>query len=192
VVTKIAYRGIESVDQLVTTALLEESVDPLDPQTVEALLSLVASDHDAPCAYAPPAALEDAVAEAILENQAAIAISDRDRFDRMLWQLDRYVEDQALLLRRKQAAIEERIEDAERRRERALTTGGRAKEEEAILNFRRQIRHLGDRIATLERGDDPDYQLWRNRLHERRFRKPEVHRILEVDFEITGAASQPG
>jgi hypothetical protein len=191
VVTKIAYRGIESVDQLVTTALLEESIDPLDPQTVEALLSLVASDHDAPGAYAPPAALEEAVADAVLENQAATAISDRDRFDRMLWQLDRYVEDQALLLRRKQVAIEERIDDAERKRERALTAGGRAKEEEAILNFRRQIQHLGDRIATLENGDDLDYQLWRNRLHERRFRKPEVHRILEVEFEISGAASQP-
>jgi superfamily II DNA/RNA helicase len=190
VVTKIAYRGIESVDQLVTTALLEESVDPLDPQTVEALLSLMASDHDVPGTYAPPAALEDAVAEAVLENQAATAISDRDRFDHMLWQLDRYVEDQALLLRRRQVAIEQRIDDAERRRERALTAGGRAKEDQAILNFRRQIQHLGDRIATLEKGDDPDYQLWRNRLHERRFRKPEVHRILEVEFEITGAASQ--
>jgi hypothetical protein len=38
----------------------------------------------------------------------------------MLWQLDRYVEDQALLLRRKQAAIEERIEEAERRRDRRV------------------------------------------------------------------------
>ena len=91
----------------------------------------------------------------------------------------------------KQAALEERIEEAERRRDRALTAGGRAKEEEAVLHFRRQIRHLSDRIATLERGDDPDYQLWRNRLHERRFRKPEVHRILVVEFEITGALSQP-
>jgi hypothetical protein len=42
VVTKISYRGIESVDQIVTTALLEESTDPLDPETVEALLSLAA------------------------------------------------------------------------------------------------------------------------------------------------------
>ena len=49
----------------------------------------------------------------------------------------------------------------------------------------------GDRIATLEKGDDPDYQLWRNRLYERRFRKPEIQRILEVEFEIAGAASPP-
>jgi hypothetical protein len=82
------------------------------------------------------------VADAILENQTAIAISDRDRFDRMLWQLDRYVEDQALLLRRKQAAIEERIDEAERRRDRALTMAARAKEDEGILSYRRQIRHL--------------------------------------------------
>lgn len=191
VVTKIAYRGIESVDQLVTTALLEDSVDPLDAEIVEALLSMVASDHEMPGSYAPPAALEEAVADAVLENQAATAISDRDRFDRMLWQLDRYVEDQALLLRRKEAAIQERIDEAERRRERSLTAGGRAKDDEDIRSYNRQIEHLVERIAKLEKGDDPDYQLWRNRLHERRFRKPQVHRILEVEFEITGAAPQP-
>jgi len=39
----------------------------------------------------------------------------------------------------------------------------------------------------LEKGNDPDYQLWRTRLHERRFRKPEVQRILDVKFEIEGA-----
>jgi len=109
----------------------------------------------------------------------------------MLWQLDRYVEDQALLLRRKEAAIQERIDEAERRRERSLTAGGRAKDDEDIRSYNRQIEHLVERIAKLEKGDDPDYQLWRNRLHERRFRKPQVHRILEVEFEITGAAPQP-
>ncbi|MEO8025487.1 MAG: SNF2-related protein [Bryobacteraceae bacterium] len=189
VVTKIAHRGIEAVDQLVATALLEDSVDPMESDAVDALLAMAASDQEVHSGYATPEALEDAVLEAILENQAAIAASDRDRFDRMLWQLDRYVDDQAMLLRRKQAAIKERIDDSERRRERALTTAARTKEDHAIHTFRRQIQHLGDRIATLERGDDPDYQLWRNRLHERRFRKPEVHRILEVEFEIGGAAS---
>ena len=48
-----------------------------------------------------------------------------------------------------------------------------------------------DRIAKLERGDDPDYQLWRNRLHERRFRRPQVNRVLEVEFEIAREAAQP-
>jgi hypothetical protein len=107
----------------------------------------------------------------------------------MLNQLDRYVEDQVLLLRRKEAAIEERIDEAERRRERALTAAARAHEDEAILHCRRQIQNLADRIAILEQGSDPDYQIWRTRLHERRFRKPGVQRILEVEFEIVGAAS---
>ncbi|MGH8636397.1 MAG: helicase-related protein [Burkholderiales bacterium] len=190
-VTKIAYRGIESVDHLVTTALLEGAIDPLDAPAVEALLSLAVADRDAPGEYAPPVALEDAVADTVLENQAGTAVSDRNRFERMLVQLDRYVEDQVLLLRRKQAATEERIDEAERRRERALTAAARAQEDEAILHYRRQIQHLADRIATLEKGNDPDYQLWRTRLHERRFRQPEVQRILDVEFEIAGAAPLP-
>jgi hypothetical protein len=161
----------------------------LDPPAVDALLSLAAFDRDAPGEYAPPAGLEDAVEDAVLENQAATAVSDRNRFEYMLGQLDRYVEDQVLLLRRKRAVMEERIDEAERRRERALTAAARANEDEAIRHYQRQIQHLGDRIAALEKGNDPDYQLWRARLHERRFRKPEVQRILEAEFEIAGAAS---
>ncbi|MEO8594633.1 MAG: SNF2-related protein [Candidatus Solibacter sp.] len=189
VVTKIAYRGIESVDQLVTTALLDGCTEPLDSQTVETLLSLVVSDQDASGPYAPPPALEAAVDEAVFENQAAVAVSDRERFERMLWQLDRYIEDQALLVRRKQSAIAEKIEEAERRRDRALTAAVRANEEQAIMAYRHQINHLQDRITKLESGDDPDYQLWRNRLHERRFRRPEVYRVLEVEFDIEGEAA---
>jgi hypothetical protein len=191
VVTKIAYRGIESVDQLVTTALMEGSADPLDSESVQALLSLVVSDEDAPGPYSPPPALEAAVEEAIFENQAAVAVSDRDRFERMLWQLDRYIEDQALLVRRRLTAIEEKIDEAERRRDRALTAAVRANEDQAIQTLRHQMRHLEDRIAKLEKGDDPDYQLWRNRLHERRFRRPQVNRVLEVEFEIAREAALP-
>ncbi len=187
-VTKIVYRGIESVDHLVCTALLEGAIDPLDPAAVEALLSLPIVDRDAQGEYVPPVAIEDAVADAVLENQAETAISDRNRFEHMLCQLDRYVEDQVLLLRRKEAAMEDRIDEAERRRERALTAAARAQEDEAILHYRRQIQNLADRISTLEKGNDPDYQMWRTRLHERRFRKPEVQRILDVEFEIVGAA----
>ena len=84
--------------------------------------------------------------------------------------------------------MEERIDEAERRRERALTAAARAQEDEAILHYRRQIQNLADRISTLEKGNDPDYQMWRTRLHERRFRKPDVQRILDVEFEIVGAA----
>jgi hypothetical protein len=187
VVTKIAYRGIESVDQIVTTALLDGDVDPLDSKIVDALLAQVVSDDEAAGRFAPPDALEAAVEDAVLENQAAVAVSDRERFDRMLWQLDRYVEDQVLLVRRKQLDIEEKIEEAEHRRDRALTTAVRAKEDRDIQTYRRQIEHLQERILKLESGDDPDYQLWRNRLHERRFRRPQVSRILEVEFEIAEA-----
>lgn len=191
VITKIAYRGIEAVDQIVATAVLEGSTESLDAQTIKTLLALEPMDADELGSYALPDVLEDAVADAVLENQAATAVSDRDRFERMLGQLDRYVEDQALLLRRKQVAIEGRIDDAEKRRERALTAAARAKEDEVVRNLRSDIRRLDERIATLEKGDDPDYQLWRTRLHERRFRKPEVQRILEVEFEIAGGTSQP-
>ena len=62
-----------------------------------------------------------------------------------------------------------------------------------VKSLREGTASLEDAYAKLENGDDPDYQLWRNRLHDRRFRKPEVQRILEVEFEIAGAGgeSQP-
>ncbi len=130
------------------------------------------------------------MADAILENQLAAGERERERFERMLVQIDRYVEDQILVLRRRRGAIEERIEEAEKRRERAIAGATRAKDEQTVISLQKEIQRLGERIAILQRGEDADYQAWRDRLFARRFQKPEVERILDVTFTVRNGTAR--
>ena len=48
------------------------------------------------------------------------------------------------------------------------------------------LREPEDRIERLRQGQDSDYEQWRTRLFERRFRQPRVERILEATFRVVG------
>src|SRR5262249_35826997 len=121
VVTKVAYRGLEPVDHLLVTAVLEGENTPLARLTVESLLALSVRDVSEP--GAPPgvdrAVMGDAIEEAVLEDQAAVTSKEQDRFNRKLEQLDRYLEDQVLVLKRKQAVLERSLEIAENKKQKA-------------------------------------------------------------------------
>jgi adenine-specific DNA-methyltransferase len=188
IVTKVAYRALESVDHLLVTALLEHQDTPLDRPTVEALLSL--TPRDAAHAESPPAvdasALDEAIEEAVLQDQAATTVEDQKRFERKLEQLDRYLDDQILVLKRQRAGREQRLEEAERRRQRAAVPSERTQREQEIGSHKNEMEKLDERIKRLHQGEDSDYQQWRARLYERRFQRPVIERILEVDFRIVG------
>jgi hypothetical protein len=188
VVTKVAYRGLEPVDHLLVTALLEHHDTPLDRSTVEALLALAPRDLAGPETFLAidDAVLSDAIEEAVLEDQGVTTVEDEVRFERKLEQLDRYLGDQILVLKRQRAGRERRLEEAERRRERAPVPSSRAREEQAIQSLQKEIRRLAERIELLQQGQEPDYQHWRARLYERRYQRPAVERILQVDFRVVG------
>src|SRR5437879_34492 len=99
--TKVSYRGIESVDHLLVTGILEHQDTPLDGLTVESLLALSFRDVTQP--ETPPAidkgVLDDAMEEAVLQDQFATTTGDESRFNRKLEQLDRYIDDQILVLK---------------------------------------------------------------------------------------------
>jgi hypothetical protein len=187
VVTKVAYRGLEPVDHFLATALVEGHQEPIE-LTVEALLSLAMRDAPAP---EPPLALddaeiEDAVQEAVLRDQAETMKEDQKRFERKLAQLDRYLEDQVLVLKRKCASEERRL--AERQRRRATAPSALAHNDREVQLSEREIRRLKERIERLQQGEDDDYKKWRDNLYERRFKRPTVERILQVNFRVVAGA----
>jgi adenine-specific DNA-methyltransferase len=190
VVTRLSYRGLEAVDHLLATGLLEHELTPLTPQTVESLLTL--TPRTIPELAPPPsvdeAALQDAIDEAILDDQAETTTADQARFERKLEQLDRYLEDQILVLKRQQAALRRKQQDAEGRKQRAAVPSLLEREDKSIKSFESQIQRLEQRIERLERGEDSDYQHWRDRLNERRFRRPAIERLVEITFRVSGAA----
>jgi hypothetical protein len=186
VVTKVAYRGIESVDHLLVTALLEHDDTPVDGLTVQSLLGLSFRDVAQPEATAAidEGVLDDAIEEAVLKDQAATTSGDETRFNRKLEQLDRYLEDQILVLKRRQVALERKLVEAEHKKESATAPSALTREDQVIHSRQIEMRRLEERINRLERGEDADYQRWRDRLYERRYQRPNVERILELNFQV--------
>jgi adenine-specific DNA-methyltransferase len=189
VVTKLAYRGLEAIDHFLVTALVEHHDKPIE-LTIETLLAL--SILDSARAQVPLAVddrdVDDAIEEAVLKDQSETTKEDQTRFERKLAQLDRYLDDQILVLTRKLAGLERRL--AERLRRSVTAPSVLAKEDREIQSLERDISRLGERIQRLQQGEDDDYQKWRDKLYERRFQRPTVERILQVEFRIVGGGAE--
>lgn len=186
VATLLSYRGIERVDNLLVTAVLDSDDDALSKDMMDRLLAL--PTRHAGAAEAPhPQSLDDAIDTAVFADQAAMSAQDRARFEQMLRQLDHYLADQILIIRRKEARLNTQIEELQQRRDRTVGVQAGEVAETRIAQLLREREQLAKQIAGLEDGGDDEYREWRNRLFARRYSRPEVMRILDVRFEIAGA-----
>ncbi len=191
IATKVSYRGFEPVDHVLVTMLLEGQLEPLAPGAIAALLSL--EPHDIPSPDSPiqvdEDAIHDAIDEAIVDDQSVTMALEEEHFVRKLEQLDRYLEDQILVLRRQQLTVSRKIEEEELKKERATSPASQRKASKSIESLSTELQKLEDKIERLRQGQDSDYEQWRSRLFERRFRQPSVERILEATFRIAGGPS---
>jgi hypothetical protein len=128
--------------------------------------------------------LQDAVEEGLFEDQAVVSTQEQKRFQQMLRQLDHYLADQILVIRRRRAKLDERIQELEKKREKVLSAHAGSETVTQLASLNKQANELDRLIARLEDGGDEEYRTWRDRLFAKRFRKPEVVRILDVQFEI--------
>jgi hypothetical protein len=128
--------------------------------------------------------LDDAIEEMIFMDQAEVSAQEQQLFERSLEQIERYVEDQLLVLRRRLAAQTESLSVAEQRRNAAMGSEARDEAEKRIRGVQKKIEGLEAEIQRLEKRDDADYGQWRDRAHQRRYRPPEVARILDVEFVL--------
>jgi superfamily II DNA or RNA helicase len=185
VLSRVRYTGFERVDRLIPTVLLAGDPSPLDPGCGRWLLDQQPRDcpQDVP-SPALDAELDDAIDEMIFVDQAEVSEQEQQRFDRSLEQIERYVEDQLLVLRRRLAAETKSLRSAEERRDAALGSDARDDAEKWMRGIQKRIDELESEIERLEKRDDPDYGQWRDRAHERRYRPPEVTRILDVEFVL--------
>jgi hypothetical protein len=186
VVTRVAYRGLEAFDHLLVTALLQNEHSALPGLTIQSLMGLSIRDVQQPQL---PLSVDDrdlaeAIEEAVLEDQSTAMTKDEDRFNRRLEQLDRYLDDQVLVYKRKRAVLERKLVQAESRKQGASAPSLLTEADRVIRINEREISRLSERIDSLEQGEDADYQHWRARLYERRFQKPTVERILELNFRV--------
>jgi len=128
--------------------------------------------------------LQDAIDEIVFLEQEQVGVPEQQRFERNLEQIESFVEDQLLVLRRRLTAAQATLRSSEDQRDRALGSDARTEAERKVRNTQTQIDELEAQIERLENRSDREYEKWRELANTRRFRAPEITRILEVEFTI--------
>jgi hypothetical protein len=181
--SRIRYEGFERIDRLIPTVLLEGADGPLDADCGRWLLA----QHPKDAAVSSPWNQDDvgdAIEETVFRDQSAVSAHEQELFERNIEQIERYVEDQLLVMRRRLSSETKTLRDAEDRRDAALGSDARTGAERRIAAAQKKIDESEAEIERLEHRDDADYGRWRDRAHERRYRSPEVTRILDVEFVL--------
>ena len=181
---KLRYPGFEPVDRLLPVVVLEDGPGGIPPQTTLRLL-------EGPLEAVPElesgvsdAAIEEAVEEALFLDEREVSTLEHRLFERAISQLERFIEDRVLILKRSREQVIQRI--LGERRERAAATGSDARTRvEALLErSERELEALDAELRRLQSRDDDGYQRWRQHAHERRYAPPEREPILDAEFVI--------
>ena len=186
VLSKVRYHGLEPVDHLVWTAVLEDGDDALDAESFTALVqrgTLIEAD-DTLAIELDEELVKDLVEESVHEDQQSVAASEHRRFNHMVRQLDHYLTDQMMVLGRRKGNLEETAEKVDKRRQRETSSVARSRLGAESEQLTKQIEQLDRQIEKLRAGDDKDYRRWMDQLHERRYRAPEVERLIQFDFIV--------
>ena len=189
VLTKVQYYGLEPVDHLLWVFVCEGADDPLPGELTEQIAELIptaASEADAHPSVDPDL-VADVVEERVMLDQAAVAELEQERFDKMMRQLDRYLQDQIMVLKRERDSQLLKIETFERRGESETSSVKRRELGREAKRLETQVEKLDARIEALSAGDDNDYRQWVETLQQRRYKPPNVERLVEFDF-VFGAS----
>ncbi len=184
--TRLAYRGFEREDRLRATAVFEDA-EVLRP--VEAALELLRQ----PCTDIPPfdsplavteADLDEVVDEELFFEQGSVADTEQAAFETTMAQLDQYLADRALVLRRSLERQRTRLYNAERVRSAANGADQRAKADNRVREAEAGIEALDAELEALARRNDDAYRRAKKHAHERRYHAPEAERLLTAEFVI--------
>ena len=184
--TRIAHRGFEREDRLCVTAVFEDA-EVLKP--AEAALELVRQ----PCTDIAPfhaplevtaEHLDEVVDEEMFLDQSESAGADQASFEATMAQLDQYLADRTLVLRRNRERHLRRLANAERARDGALGADSRAKADARVRQAEQEVERIDGQIEQLAARDDQTYRRWKTHAHGRRYTAPTVARLLTAEFVI--------
>ena len=184
--TRIAHRGFEREDRLCVTVVFEDAA-VLKPAA--AALELVRQ----PCMdvgpFHPPLTvtaehLDEVVDEEMFFDHCEVAAADQASFEATMEQLDQYLADRTLVLRRAREQHLRRLANAERARDTALGTDSRAKANANVRLAETELERVERQIKDLAARNDRTYLRCKAHAHDRRYAAPEAERLLTAEFEI--------
>jgi len=184
--TRVSYRGFEREDRLAATAVFEDA-EVLRPAA--AALELVRMPCEditppAPALVLTPADLDEVVDEELFFDQTQATQAEGDAFEKAIDQLDQYMEDRLLVLRRAREDTSVRLRDAEEKRSAALGADARAKTEGLLRQLEAELEELDANVERLIARDDDDYGKWKTHAHKRRYEPPQAERLFDLEFVI--------
>ena len=182
--TRISYRGFEREDRLLVTAVFEDA-EVLQPAAAAHELLLQScrdlDTFDVPMAVTPDD-LDEVVDEELFLDNSAVARAEQAAFEQTMDQLDQYVEDRIMVLRRARAGHAERLGPAEQKRDRALGSDARAEADQVVKRWTQAIERLDEQLGKLIAREDAVYERWKSFAHDRRYGGAEHERLLEAEF----------
>jgi superfamily II DNA or RNA helicase len=185
ILVRIRYDGFERVDRLIPIAVGEGDDSPMAISSARWLLDHPPYDRpELPDIYFEGDVVEDLLEELVFTDQIEVAGDEQRPFERKLEQVEQYVEDQLMVLRRRLSAARESLRAAEDRRDAALGADLRSQAESRVRGIQEEVDGIEGEVARLETRDDAEYQRWRQHVQERRDKPPEVTRILDVEFVL--------
>ena len=182
----IAHSGFEREERLQATAVFEDEGVLRPAEAALELLQLPCNDVEA---FSDPLRvstddLEEVVSEEIFHDQSALGVADQEDFERAIDQLDQFMEDRVLLLRRALSSCLKRLRAAEQTRDRALGPDARSKAETRVRHLQAEASELELQLKLCAAREDDEYRRWRDHAHARRYALPKVERLFEVEFVL--------
>jgi hypothetical protein len=183
VLIRIRYQGFERVDRLIPLAILYGESSPLTAEGARWLLEHDPIDKpNLRVRGRDDALLDDVIEELVFMDQAEVGNAEQPRFEQSLEQIEQYVEDQLLVLRRRLSLATASLQAAQDRRDAALGADIRGQAEARVRAVEGEIDGLETEMRRLEAREDMDYERLRTRIHDRRYKPPEFCRLLDVEF----------
>ncbi|MDZ4063218.1 MAG: helicase-related protein, partial [Coriobacteriia bacterium] len=180
VVEKVRYGGFEVVESLVAVAVFG-GVQLVGAEAM-ALIDrpIVGFAHEHEHEHEHEIEIEDALEEAIFDDQEQVARGEQPRLEQALVQLERFMEDRALVLRRRRKEVSEALLKAEDARLSALGAEARGKAQRQMEKLDLGASEIDRELERLAARDDDEYRRWSQRASERRYCEPERQRVLDL------------
>lgn len=182
-VALVDYSGFEPVQRLVAAAVIDGNA--IDPMIAKRLIHLRAREGPKHSAIVDPELLNDALEEAVFVDQREIEQSEQKHFEQAIRQLERFVEDKILVLRRERSSISQRLRSARERRDQLVGSTARERVEAEIEELATREDNLERRIGALESREDEVYKKWRDHYHKLRYQPPNVQVLFDATLKIS-------
>ena len=184
-VALVGYEGFEPVQRLVAAAVIDGN--PIDPIIAKSLIHLSTREGPGGSLAGDAELLTDALDEAVFVDQREIEKSEQKHFEQAIRQLERFVEDKILVLRRELSSTSEKLRSAKERRDQVVGSTARQRIEGEIDELATREENLEHRIDALESREDEVYTKWRDHYHKLRYQPPNVEVLFDATLQISRA-----